>query len=63
MTSGSRYSGEVGLPAHVQQHIATMAKLHREDRYNRSTHDVEDITGHPAQTVRQYVEQHREMFS
>jgi len=54
---------EVGLPPHVQQHIATMARLHREDRYNRSTHDVEDITGHPAQTVRQYVEQHRELFS
>ena len=54
---------EVGLPPHVEQHIATMARLHREDRYNRSTHDVEDITGHPAQTVRQYVEQHRDMFS
>ena len=52
----------VGLPPHVQQHIATMAKLHREDRYNRSTHDVEDITGHPAQTVRQYVELHRDLF-
>jgi len=55
--------GKVGLPPHVQQHIATMAKLHRENRYNRSTHDVEDITGHPAQTVRQYVEQHRDLFS
>src|ERR1700757_388991 len=50
----------VGLPPHVQQHIATMARLHSEDRYNRSTHDVEDITGHPAQTVRRYVEQHRD---
>jgi uncharacterized protein YbjT (DUF2867 family) len=55
--------GKVGLPPHVQQHIATMARLHREDRYNRSTHDFEDITGHPAQSVRQYVEQHRELFS
>ena len=54
---------QVGLPPHVQQHIATMARLHREDRYNRSTHDFEDITGHPAQTVRQYVEQHRDLFS
>jgi uncharacterized protein YbjT (DUF2867 family) len=53
---------QVGLPPHVEQHIATMARLHREDRYNRSTHDVEDITGHPAQTVRQYVEQHRDLF-
>lgn len=54
---------KVGLPPHVQQHIATMARLHSEDRYNRSTHDVEDITGHPAQGVRQYVEQHRDSFS
>ena len=54
--------GKVGLPPHVQQHIATMARLHREDRYNRSTHDFEDITGHPAQTVWQYVERHRDLF-
>jgi uncharacterized protein YbjT (DUF2867 family) len=54
---------EVGLPPHVQQHIATMVRLHREGRYNRSTHDVDDITGHPAQSVRQYVEQHRDLFS
>ncbi len=53
---------ELALPPHVHQHIATMARLHSEDRYNRSTHDVEDITGHPAQTVRQYVEQHRDLF-
>ena len=53
---------ETGLPPHVQQHIATMARLHGEDRYNRSTHDVESITGHRAQTVRQYVEEHRDMF-
>ena len=53
----------LGLNPHTRQHIATMAKLHREDRYNRSTHDVENITGHPAQTVRQYVEQHRDLFT
>ena len=39
-----------------------MAKLHREERYNRSTHDVETVIGHPPQTVRQYVEAHRELF-
>ncbi|MGO9354507.1 MAG: NAD(P)H-binding protein [Mycobacterium sp.] len=53
---------QVGLPPHLQQHIATMARLHREDRYNRSTHDFEDITGHAPLSVRQYVEQHRELF-
>ena len=55
-------SGQVGLPPHVQQHIATMARLHREDRYNRSTHDFEDITGHPPQSVREFLEQHRDLF-
>lgn len=54
---------EMGLPPHVQQHIATMARLHREDRYNRSTHDFEDITGHPPQSVRQYLEEHRDLVS
>ncbi|PKW16019.1 NAD(P)H-binding protein [Saccharopolyspora spinosa] len=51
------------LSPHVQQHIATMAKLHRDDRYNRSTTDVEQITGQPARTVEQYVRERREMFS
>ena len=54
---------KVGLAPHVQQHIATMGRLHREDRYNRSTRDFETITGHPARTVRQYVEENRAGFS
>ncbi len=53
----------VGLPAHTQQHIATMAQLHRADRYNRATDDVERVTGQPAQTVEQYVAAHPELFS
>ena len=53
---------KMGLEPHVRQHIATMAKLHRKDRYNRSTHDVKTVTGHAAQTVRQYVEAHRDLF-
>ena len=52
----------VGLPEHVQQHIATMARLHREDRYNRATDDVERITGQPAQTVAQYVASNPDLF-
>ncbi len=53
----------IGLPPHVEQHIATMARLHREDRYNRSSDDVAKITGFPAQTVEQYVAAHADMFS
>jgi uncharacterized protein YbjT (DUF2867 family) len=54
---------QAALDPHSQEHIATMARLHREDRYNRSTHDVEDVTGHPAETVAQYVGQHRGLFT
>jgi uncharacterized protein YbjT (DUF2867 family) len=52
----------IGLPEHVQQHIATMARLHREGRYDRATGDVEQITGRPAQTVEQYVASHPDLF-
>jgi uncharacterized protein YbjT (DUF2867 family) len=53
----------VGLPAHTQQHIATMARLHRADRYNRATDDVERVTGQPAETVEHYIGGHPELFS
>lgn len=53
----------MGLPPHVQQHIATMARLHREGRYDRSTDDVAQITGTPAQTVAQHVAAHADVFS
>jgi uncharacterized protein YbjT (DUF2867 family) len=53
---------QIGLPEHVQQHIATMAKLHRDGRYDRATDDVERITGRPAQTVEQYVASNPDLF-
>ncbi|MGZ5364993.1 MAG: hypothetical protein ACXWZR_14260 [Mycobacterium sp.] len=58
LDDGRRLVESVGLPEHVTQHIATMARLHREDRYNRSTDDVARILGRPAQTVAQYVTQY-----
>jgi len=53
----------LGLPAHVQQHIATMARLHRAGRYDRRTDDVENLTGQSALTVEQYISAHPELFS
>ena len=53
---------QAGLPEHVQQHIATMAKLHHDGRYDRATDDVERITGRPAQTVEQYVAAYPDLF-
>ncbi|MBV9092126.1 MAG: NAD(P)H-binding protein [Mycobacteriaceae bacterium] len=51
-----------GLPDHVQQHIATMARLHRENRYDRATDDVERVTGQPAQTVEDYIASRLHLF-
>jgi uncharacterized protein YbjT (DUF2867 family) len=52
----------VGLPDHVNQHIATMARLHRDGRYDRRTDDVERITGQPAQSVAAYVAANPHLF-
>ncbi|OBA58516.1 hydroxylase [Mycobacterium sp. 1100029.7] len=53
----------LGLPTHVQQHLATMAKLHRAGRYDRSTDDVERITGRPAVSVEQYIAANPQLFA
>ena len=52
-----------GLPAPLQQHLATMARLHREGRYDRATDDVEKLTGRPALTVAQYISENPQLFS
>ena len=57
-----QYLRTSGLPDHVQQHISTMARLHREDRYNRASDNVETLTGEPAQTVEQYIATNPELF-
>jgi uncharacterized protein YbjT (DUF2867 family) len=51
-----------GLDPHVQEHISTMARLHREDRYNRITDQVQALTGHPPQSVADFVGAHRDVF-
>jgi uncharacterized protein YbjT (DUF2867 family) len=53
----------LSLPAHLEQHLATMALLHRAGRYDRATDDVEKITGQPASTVGHYVAEHPELFA
>jgi NAD(P)H dehydrogenase (quinone) len=52
----------LGLPAHVEKHLATMAHLHAEGRYDRRTDGVASITGRPATSVRDYVASHRALF-
>jgi NAD(P)H dehydrogenase (quinone) len=51
-----------GLPDHVVEHVATMARLHAQNRYDRLTSDVERITGHPATTATDFVSRHASPF-
>ncbi|MFJ1604029.1 NAD(P)H-binding protein [Streptomyces sp. NPDC088253] len=53
---------EAGLPPHTEQHIATMARLHRENRYDRASDDVERVTGVPAQTIEAFVAARRDFY-
>jgi hypothetical protein len=51
-----------GLPDHLFQHITTMARLHRENRYDRVTTDIQDILGRPALDVRDFAEKNPQLF-
>jgi uncharacterized protein YbjT (DUF2867 family) len=53
---------KVGLPQHIEQHIATMAKLHRENRYDRATTDVEHLTGQRPVTIEEFVAARRDFY-
>lgn len=54
--------GRAGLPPHVEAHIAAMGRLHRENRYDRASQDVERVTGVPARTVEQFVAARRGVY-
>jgi len=53
---------KVGLPPHTEEHIATMARLHRENRYDRASDDVERVTGVPPQTIEAFVAARRDFY-
>lgn len=39
-----------------------MARLHRENRYDRTSADVERVTGVPAQTIEAFVAARRDFY-
>ena len=51
------------LPEHVFQHILTMARLHAANRYDRSTRDVEVVTGHPGTSIYDFVATRAKLFA
>jgi hypothetical protein len=52
-----------GLGSYVDEQIATMARLHRENRYDRVTAAVEEITGRPAESVEEFVARQSDLFA
>jgi uncharacterized protein YbjT (DUF2867 family) len=51
------------LGPYVDEHLLTVARLHRENRYDRMTSTVEEITGRPAESVEEFVRQHIDLFA
>ncbi len=54
---------ERGLPAHLVNHLATMADLHRAGRYDRMSDDVLTLTGKGPLSVQDFVRKHAATFA
>jgi len=52
-----------GMPPHVAAHVATMAQLHQENRYDRFSNDVEGLTGVLPMSVREFVQRNAQAFA
>ena len=52
-----------GMSPHVAAHVATMAKLHQENRYDRFSNDVERLTGVRPMSIREFVERNAQAFA
>lgn len=50
------------LPEHLIRHVVTMGELNRAGRYDRFADGVEQVTGQPALSVREFVSLHAEDF-
>ena len=57
-----RYLKNSGFAEHLSHHLATMALLHRENRYDRRTDDVEKITGKKPMAIQEWVQAHAREF-
>jgi uncharacterized protein YbjT (DUF2867 family) len=52
----------MGLPPHTEQHVANMAQLHRDNRYDRTADGVERVTGIPPQSIEAFVAARRDFY-
>ena len=54
---------DAGFSAHVQEHLITLARLHKQNRFDRMTGTVESLTGQQARTVEAFVAEHAALFT
>jgi uncharacterized protein YbjT (DUF2867 family) len=52
-----------GLGPYVDEHLLTVARLHRENRYDRVTTTVEDVTGQTAESVEGFITRQKDTFT
>ncbi len=52
-----------GLGPYVDQHLLTVARLHRENRYDRVTTTVADVTGQPPESVEGFITRQKDLFA
>ena len=53
---------KLGISPHVEQHLATMAQLHRDNRYDRTAADVERVTGIGPQSIEEFVAARKDFY-
>ncbi len=54
---------ELKLPTHLQNHLLTMADLHRQNRYDKLTSTFEELVGRPPMSVEEYAKKNIAAFS
>jgi uncharacterized protein YbjT (DUF2867 family) len=54
---------KMGVPVHLVKHLAAMAELHAEGRYDRMTDDVLTLTGQAPTSMHEFVKQHAAEFT
>jgi uncharacterized protein YbjT (DUF2867 family) len=50
------------ISEHLEELLVTVARLHRDNRYDRVTRTVEQLTGRPPQSVEAFVAAHAQLF-
>ncbi|MCC8953251.1 NAD(P)H-binding protein [Bradyrhizobium sp. Pear77] len=54
---------QTGLPEHVIKHLAVLAQLHEEGRFDRMTDDVFNLTGQRPMSMSEFVKEHATEFT